>query len=75
MTQCIGGKMEFLLRKLKMKSRIDKTEYTLETYPSGNKYWLKNKCYHRENDKPARIHSNGDMSWYKDGKLIKSKLK
>jgi hypothetical protein len=58
-----------------MKSRIDKTEYRVDKYPSGNKYWFKNNNYHRDNDKPAIIYSNGTMSWWESGELIKRKLK
>jgi hypothetical protein len=57
--------------KSKYKSRIDKTEYTFDKFSSGNRYWLKNNNYHRENDLPAIIWYDGDMAWFINGVLIK----
>jgi len=54
-----------------MKSRIDKTKYKFEKYPTGNKYWYKNGQSHRDNDKPAIISSSGNMNWFKNGKFIR----
>lgn len=40
------------------------------TGSQGGKYWRNsNDKLHRDNDKPAIIHANGDQEWYVDGKL------
>jgi len=52
-----------------MKSRIDKTEYNFIIDECNNKYWLKNELRHRDNDLPAIIYRDGDMSWHVNGKL------
>ena len=56
-----------------MKSRIDKTEYTFETHPTGTMFWCKNGKLHREKDLPAIIYYNGDMYWYKNGERHREK--
>lgn len=38
------------------------------------KCWLLNNKYHRENDKPSVIWSNGSKEWYKNGKCQTNKL-
>jgi hypothetical protein len=48
------------------KSRIDKTEYTFEKYPTGTMYWYKNGKLHRDNDKPAIIYSDETMEWWRN---------
>jgi len=58
-----------------MKSRIDKTEYTFSKSPLENLGWYKNGKLHRDNDKPAIIWNNGDMSWYINGKFIRISMK
>ena len=37
--------------------------------PSGEKFYFKNKKFHREKDLPAVIRRNGDMRWYIEGRL------
>ena len=57
--------------KLKCEERIPK-EYTgIIEWDDGDKIWLKNGIYHRE-DGPAVIYKKGYMSWYLDGKFLLS---
>ena len=41
--------------------------YKVEVRPDGNKCWLLNGLYHRE-DGPAIECANGDKEWYLNGK-------
>ena len=50
-----------------MKSRIDKTEYTLDKYTTGTMAWRKDGESHRDKDLPAIIYRTGDMFWCKNG--------
>ena len=52
---------------MKLKSRIDKTEYKFEINKYNSKFWYKNGLPHREKDLPAIINSNGSMAWCKNG--------
>jgi len=61
--------------KVKMKSRIDKTEYTFHKSLSGTMAWFKDGNYHRDKDKPAIIYSNGDIAWFKNGEYHREKDK
>lgn len=38
-------------------------EYTVRVYDSGNRYWLIDGKYHRE-DGPAVEYANGNKEWY-----------
>jgi len=33
------------------------------------RFWKKNGCLHRDNDLPAFIYLDGDLSWYRNGDL------
>lgn len=39
----------------------DDNDYVLE---NGNKIWMKNGQYHRNDDKPALICDSGSKYWY-----------
>jgi hypothetical protein len=39
-----------------------------------NKYWYKNGLFHRGNDKPAIIRSDGIKKWFINGEFIKCNL-
>ena len=40
--------------------------YDIEETDCGNKYWILNDLYHRDNG-PAIEYSDGSKSWYKNG--------
>jgi len=60
---------------MKLKSRIDKTEYSFFINEYNSKFWYKNGLSHRENDKPAMVYRNGDMYWWNNGEFIRSSKK
>ena len=37
-------------------------------FGTGTNIWFKNGEYHRDGDKPAITHVNGNKCWYKNGK-------
>ena len=44
-------------------------EYTVEVYPSGDKFWYLNGKWHRE-DGPAIEHASGGKEWYLNDKQV-----
>jgi hypothetical protein len=43
-------------------------EYKVKVWPNGEKHWLLNGYFHRE-DGPAREFANGGKEWYLNGDL------
>ncbi len=50
-------------------SEIPKDYTGIVEFEDGEKIWLKNGIYHRE-DGPARIYKGGYKAWWLDGKII-----
>ena len=48
------------------------SEYTVEVYPNGDKYWYLNDKLHRE-DGPALEFASGNKSWYLNGEKVTEK--
>jgi hypothetical protein len=62
-----------ILKKLTRKELVDLIPVHGEVItPSGEKFYFKNKKFHRDTDLPAVIRRNGDMRWYYEGMLHRS---
>jgi len=48
-------------------------KYTIMEWEDGEKWWLFNRVFHRE-DGPAKVeYSNGPKEWWLDGKVYSEK--
>jgi hypothetical protein len=62
-----------ILKKLTRKELTDLIPIDGEVITSsGEKFYFKNRKFHRDNDLPAITRRNGDMRWYKEGMLHRS---